>query len=123
MSKNKDDSPPADFPVTHSTDDTSKLPVIKFDYTEYTHLLENRDLTEDQTRELLSALWNIIVCFVDLGFGVQPSAACCGYLEEKSQKPVTKAADTVYLHCRKTIEEFVESERSQSDLSTEGVEA
>jgi len=46
--------------------------IITVDYEAYAHLLDDPDLSEDQKRELLQALWNIITSFVDLGFGVHP---------------------------------------------------
>ena len=65
--------------------------VITVDYDLYAHFLEDADLTEDQKREFLQALWNIIVEFVSLGFGVHPAQQAqlsCGKL------PATDAAET-----------------------------
>lgn len=45
---------------------------VYIDYARYEHLLENSDLTEDQKQEFLGVLWNLVVNFVDLGFGVHP---------------------------------------------------
>jgi len=56
---------------------TSK-PVITVDYEKYAPLLDDPDLSEDQKREFLQALWNIITNFVDLGFGVHPVQLACG---------------------------------------------
>lgn len=59
--------------VTDSEAATSATrPVITFDYERYAHFLEDDDLTDEQKRELLETLWNIIVNFVSLGFGVHP---------------------------------------------------
>jgi len=55
-----------------STTPMSTAPAIAIDYTLYEHYLENSDLTETQRKEFLDALWNIIVNFVDLAFGVHP---------------------------------------------------
>ena len=45
---------------------------ISIDYERYAHYLENEALSEAQKRAFLETLWNIIVAFVDLGFGVHP---------------------------------------------------
>ena len=45
---------------------------LTIDYALYEHLLETSDLSDQQKREFLDTLWNIIVNFVDLGFGVHP---------------------------------------------------
>ncbi len=45
---------------------------LTIDYALYEQYLDDSDLTVDQKREFLDTLWNIIVNFVDLGFGVHP---------------------------------------------------
>ncbi len=57
---------------------------LTIDYALYEHHLENSDLTEDQKREFLDTLWNIIVNFVDLGFGVHPLQHVTGSCDEVS---------------------------------------
>lgn len=41
-----------------------------FDIEKYRQDLEDFDLTDEQTRELLRTLWSIMTTFVELGFGV-----------------------------------------------------
>lgn len=61
---------------THSKDEgpgsESQFTALSFDYEEYAPYLEDSDLTEEQKREFLETLWNIMVSFVDLGFGIHP---------------------------------------------------
>lgn len=38
---------------------------------DYAHHLSDMELSEDQQKELLSTLWQIMVAFVDLGFSVK----------------------------------------------------
>lgn len=45
---------------------------IEVDYEKYAHFLESADWSEDQKREYAQMIWNIIVDFVSLGFGVHP---------------------------------------------------
>ena len=46
--------------------------VPAFDPAEYAEFFEDDDdLTDEQKRELLEIIWNIVVTFVDLGFGVE----------------------------------------------------
>lgn len=49
-----------------------QFPALHFDPAEYQRFVEDSDLTPAQQRELLEALWVIIVGFVDLGFGIHP---------------------------------------------------
>ncbi|WP_430436061.1 hypothetical protein [Oceanibaculum nanhaiense] len=72
-------------------------PVITVDYDLYAHYLEDSDLSEDQKREFLQALWNIIVAFVSLGFGVHPAQQveiACGKSYESANKPLRAESDT-----------------------------
>lgn len=47
-------------------------PSLKCDYDQYAACLEDCDLTDEQKREFLEAMWTIISAFVDLGFGHHP---------------------------------------------------
>ena len=50
----------------------NKSPALTIDYALYEQYLDDSDLSEAQKREFIETLWNIIVSFVDLGFGVHP---------------------------------------------------
>lgn len=62
-----------------STDTDSSNPVVNlpglglhFDPAKFLQYVEEEDLTEEQATVLLRAIWDIIVAFVDLGFGLSP---------------------------------------------------
>lgn len=64
-------------PKTHTSFSPSKKPLsMEVDFERYAPLLEDADITDEQKRELLQALWSIIIGFVDLGFEVVPSSNC-----------------------------------------------
>jgi len=50
----------------------SSYKALTIDYALYDEFLKDPSLSEEQRREFLDMLWNIIVNFVDLGFGVHP---------------------------------------------------
>ena len=50
--------------------DTAPLQAPTLALERYRHLLDDSELTEAQADELLTTLWNVMVQFVDLGFGV-----------------------------------------------------
>ena len=52
--------------------DKKTKPAITVDVKKYEHYLENSGLTQEQKEEYLQTLWNIIVEFVSLGWGVHP---------------------------------------------------
>ena len=53
------------------------LPV---DVAKYQGMIDDPDLTEDQKRQFVEALWTILVAFVDLGFELHESDLACGNL-------------------------------------------
>lgn len=51
--------------------------ILRIDYALYESHLKNSDLSEIEKQAFLESLWNIIVGFVDLGFGVHPLQQAC----------------------------------------------
>jgi hypothetical protein len=50
---------------------------LSIDWDLYGSYLEGSDLSDEQKRELIETLWNIVVAFVDLGFGIHPVQQVC----------------------------------------------
>lgn len=67
-------------------------PALSIDWARYEKMLEGSDLSEVQKREFLQALWNIIVAFVDLGFGIHPLQQVC---EQNGKSPLIDVADVL----------------------------
>lgn len=63
-------------------------PPLNFDFEAYTHHLDELDLTEDQKRDLLEALFQIVRSFVDLGFNMHPVQQACGQNTLIASKPL-----------------------------------
>ena len=84
--------------VSEQADRTCESSVVFVDYEKYEHFLENSGLSEDQKRRFIDALWQIIVGFVDLGFGVHPAQQAqntCGKLDDNSSKAPSTGANEV----------------------------
>ena len=47
-------------------------PSLTIDWDAYLPFFEDEDISDEHKRELIEALWSIMVSFVDLGFGVHP---------------------------------------------------
>lgn len=63
---------------------------ISVDYHAYAHYLDSSDLTEDQKRMFLQALWSLVCEFVALGFDVHPvqqAQNVCEQLTESRTNP------------------------------------
>lgn len=52
-------------------------PMLTIDWRKYEKLLKESDLSDEEKQEFLRTLWNVIVAFVDLGFGVHPVQQAC----------------------------------------------
>lgn len=63
-----------DFSVAH--------PPLKLDVSRYMRLIDDPAIPECQRRQMIEALWPIIVAFVDLGFGVHPVQQACGQVSK-----------------------------------------
>ena len=55
---------------------------LEVDLDAYKAYLDDPALSDVQKDQIVDALWKIIVCFVDLGFGMSPLQQACGKLEE-----------------------------------------
>ncbi|MBI1494210.1 hypothetical protein [Halocynthiibacter styelae] len=47
-------------------------PALNIDWDAYLPFFEDEDISDEHKRELIEALWSIMVSFVDLGFGIHP---------------------------------------------------
>lgn len=65
------DTPPNSNPKTDP-------PTLTIDWDAYLPFFEDAEISEQQKRELIEALWSIVVSFVDLGFGIHPVQQACG---------------------------------------------
>ncbi len=61
---------------------TKQPHALTLDVEKYEHYLANADMTEAEKQEFLQALWDIIVSFVDMGFGIEPTQTACGQMIE-----------------------------------------
>jgi len=68
-------------------DTQNPRPTLHFDYDRFAPLLDDPALSEDQKRQVLEALWTIIVSFVELGFQVDPAEESCGQLGRSGLSP------------------------------------
>ncbi|WP_353428868.1 hypothetical protein [Paracoccus denitrificans] len=62
--------------------DTPPKKTIKVDVQKYQAWLDDPALSDQQREQILGSLWQMILCFVDLGFGVSPLEDACGQVAE-----------------------------------------
>lgn len=48
-------------------------PAIQLDWEEWMPMVDDTSLTDAEKRQVIEALWDIVVGFVDLGWGIAPS--------------------------------------------------
>lgn len=60
---------------------TNTAAIVEFDPQDFVHHLEGLELSDEQADELIRALAEIMLAFVDLGFGIAPSQKSCGQQE------------------------------------------
>lgn len=58
--------------ITNGAEVKKDWPALQLDVEYYQALLDDEDITDAQKKELIETIWNIVVTFVDLGFGIEP---------------------------------------------------
>jgi hypothetical protein len=59
-------------------------PTLTVDWQLYAQHLEDSDLSDEDKREVIEALWTLVVSFIDMGFGVGSPAQACGKTAQHS---------------------------------------
>ncbi|RLK00689.1 hypothetical protein [Ruegeria conchae] len=94
--------------------DTSTKPTLSVDVERYQHFLDESDLTEVQKAEFLQSLWNIMMSFVELGFGVHPLQEVCGKDAGTSTLSTDEYSDALSLEYPQDDEDARANEREGS---------
>lgn len=77
------------------TSDPTDRPVLQLDVDYYQSFLDDEDLSEAQKKELLETIWNIVVTFVDLGFGIEPVQVAIEAGKNNTQDMIRPDSDSV----------------------------
>lgn len=77
-----------DNPVKHG---------LQLDVAYYQDVFDDPNLTEAEREQFITALWQIIVAFVELGFEVHPTQQACGKGRTKQDRTSVFKADEVDL--------------------------
>lgn len=64
-------------PAVSTEANQNKLGLV-FDWQDWLPYFEDADIPDDQKREMIETLWQIVVAFVDLGFDLNPQQQSCG---------------------------------------------
>ena len=122
MKNTKTDNPIED--KTPYQEPKVSLPTFTLDVEKYERYLEESDLTDEQKKEFLQTLWNIICEFVLLGFDVHPlqqaMEAPCGKNIKNHTKPALRNKNKIELNHEKPIGDFVTATNSETDQSRKG---
>lgn len=84
--------------------DLSSKPTMTVDVERYQSFLDESDMSQAEKEEFLQTLWQIIVSFVELGYGVHPLQEVCG-----------KDAGTVSGHAKEALNAISSGEAEQEE--------
>ncbi len=90
-------------------------PRLTIDWDAYLPFFEDEDISDEDKRKLIEALWSIMVSFVDLGFGVHPVQQACGKDVSLAEMP---AVDVLNLPNTKTV--FEHAAAAETDAQQKG---
>ena len=94
---------------------------VNVDFAAYLPYLEDEDISEDEKRAFLQALWGIITDFVALGFGVHPLQHiedACGQVEKSPCSAPQAALDRV----ESKDTPFIETTAPEADSGAESAD-
>ena len=74
--------------INHSTAvsvqfEASAKRTLTIDVGKYVEFLAESGMSEEAKRVFLEMMWNIVIAFVDLGYGVHPLQEACGQPDER----------------------------------------
>lgn len=75
---------------------------LSIDVAKYQEFLDGTDLRPEQKEEFLSAVWSVVVTFVELGFDVHPLQEVCGKDGDSTAGSPKAAFDQVRLEDQRT---------------------
>ena len=77
------------------SNNTTPVRALHLDLARYQAMLDAPDLDEEQKRQFIEALWQVIVAFVDLGYQVHPVQQACGQVEKTGRQNPVAAPDVL----------------------------
>jgi len=99
---------------------------ITIDYEKYLHHLNDSEATDEEKIAYIKMLAEILVNFVDLGFGINPvqqAQSSCGKAKEKPSKSALTAPDALYLHHQQLNENFEDAAVLETERREEGIQS
>ena len=84
-------------PDQHNIDEP-ELAALTIDWEEYGRHLEESDLSEEDKRACIEALWSVMVSFVDMGFRLAPVPEICGQVLPLDGE--TRKSTAAMLNCK-----------------------
>lgn len=82
---------------------------LQLDVEYYKVLLDDADLDEAEKEQIVTALWQIVVAFVELGFGVHPTQQVCGKGRTKQDRTSNSGEDGLDFSQPRKIRENVDA--------------
>ncbi|MBI1393885.1 MAG: hypothetical protein GC152_14200 [Alphaproteobacteria bacterium] len=68
---------------------------LQLDVAYYQDLFDDPELSDAEKEQIITALWSIIVAFVELGFGVHAAQQACGKVGTKQDQSSHADADSL----------------------------
>ena len=76
--------------------ETDSRRTMELDIRKYQALLKDIDIPEGHKKQMIEALWSIVVAFVEIGYGVHPVQQACGKVNEHNNKFFIDGSDDLY---------------------------
>jgi len=94
-------------------------PRLEFNAQDYVAYVDDMDLTQEEAETLLRALWDIMMAFVDMGFGIHPVQEKAGDKNAETLKNTGLSAQSVLYSDHSSLIENTKTARGRPSAESE----
>lgn len=69
---------------------------LDVDLMAFAHHLDGCDLSDEEKQDYLGIFWNLVMAFVDLGYGLSATQMACGHLSKSFEKEGVLPSDSLH---------------------------
>jgi|GEM_PF-2739078 len=90
---------------------------LHLDHARYAKQVADLDISDEDARAFIEALWSVMVAFVDIGWGVDAVQQACGQSVRALVEAALEDADAVQSKDRKIAQKTIGVDREQPSVS------
>lgn len=97
-----------------------KKPTLQIDYDAYLKYADDLDLNDSQKRELVATLYQMMLAFVDVGFGIDAVGQACGQDSKTTTTSIPNARNDIKSNHQNLTDDFEMALQTSKAVGTKG---